>query len=381
MFGASVFWMLKAMRLLGISRLVANLSLTLFLAFPLSSAIASTVNYDNLLQLVGSVFLVSVIRAYTSETIVARQWWAVLVIGALASITKFTFLPIYGVVVVLLVLRHVVWRNGRTLSEVWRSISWPRPRSVLVWASVVVGVIVGGLFAERYLGNVLSYGTPTPDCGELHSYSYCSTYSVWERNERLEAGRQPDPLSPTRALVFFSNVWMREMVSRLSFFGSTTATGREFSLGPVIAQQLIVLGACVVLFLAALIIAKLVSRRGWQPIIVAGLVYTVILFVRNYTEFSRFGEPIATQPRYFYLFIPVLIAAAGLAIGRLIDGFYATGGVVIRAVFALLVLLALTQGGFALSFFAFAGENWINFGSPAAPLFDVLARLSQLVIS
>ncbi|WP_166426846.1 hypothetical protein [Labedella gwakjiensis] len=380
LFASSVIWTRALLLHLGVSRFVSHLAIAVFLALPLTSAVASTVNYDNLAQPLGAAFLLLVVRAYTADRIVAGRWWAVLVVGALACLTKFTFLPIFAVSLVLLVLRRFVWREGRSIGDVWRSIQWPRRRSVIVWASIVAGALVGAVFAERYLGNVILFGSPAPDCGEIHSDAYCSTYSVWERNERLEASHDADPLTVPRAIAFLSNVWIVQMVIRLSFFGATTVTGREFTQGPVIVQQFILIGSYTVLVLAAVVLVALILRRAWQPIIVSGIVYAVFIFVRNFSEYSRFGEPIATQPRYFALFIPILIAIAGVVIGRVIASFYPRGSMVVKAVVALCVLAAFTQGGFAISFFAFAEPDWINFGSPGAVLFDVLARLARLII-
>ena len=185
---ASLWWFRRTLRLCGLGRGASNLSVFLFAALPLTSFVAATINYDNLLLLLAAMFFAATARILTADRVTALPLVGLVALGCLASLAKFTFLPVFlvclvGVCVVTLNRRRRSVALGPPPIATGRG---DRPSRALAIAVIAVAVVAVVLFAERYLVSLIAYNSPQPDCDAVHSEAFCRNYAPWVRNEQLD---------------------------------------------------------------------------------------------------------------------------------------------------------------------------------------------------
>lgn len=145
------------------SGVAANLAVAVLALLPVTSLLAAHINYDNLMLLVFAGLLVSgqsiAMRIKTGGQLPVSLVSIFTATALLGCLVKFTFLPI---AVVFLAVFGVSFIRAKA----WRQVTVKRTAisRVVAVGSLILVAVSAGLFAERYVGNTLVYGTPQPDC-------------------------------------------------------------------------------------------------------------------------------------------------------------------------------------------------------------------------
>ena len=340
-----VFWLL--LREIGSSRAVSSLSVLLYTAIPIVPALASTVNYDNLMILLTAAFLLVSVRIYRAETISLAAIASVIALGCLGSITKYTFLPIFGGAGIVLVIALVIRVRRHKVTIAWKE------RTASFWLWGVLAVIGLGLVVERYVVNLIAYHSLQPDCRVLHSTSFCLQYGVWKRNYDLAATAPHIPVGPGSVIAFFFRHWIPGNLSSLQYVGLF-----QFSSGGgASTAAVLTIGAAISVALIVISSGWLAKKRGLAVIGAGAALYVLSLLAVNLRDYFKTGQPVGVQGRYLLPFAPVVIALTGMAIGHIYDRLYARATIP-KALTVLLVLLCATQGGGPITYFGFATDNW-----------------------
>ena len=80
--------------------------------------------------------------------------------------------------------------------------------------------------------------------------------------------------------------------------------------------------------------------------------YAAALWVKNYSDYTAYGIPVATQGRYFIPFLIPLIAMGGYALSNAIQKQY------IKGIILGVLLLLFTQGAGATTYILYSNNNW-----------------------
>ncbi len=380
MVALSFVWLRRILVLLGLSRAGAHVALALFGVVQIVVFVSATVNYDNLLLLLGSAFLWRATKIFVSRQLVVGDYFALATLACLSAITKYTFLLIVAVAGVLLIAHEfrAVRRDG--FAARWRQrvrLAGGRKRACATIALAAVAVL---LFAERIVRNLVNFGTPSPDCAELHPESFCRTYAVWNRNDTLAAAQMnPPKASLSGAVDYLLDHWLIGLVRSATWVGGETPVGTKQVEGWDTALNLVSVGAAVAFILA--IVGIIALRRNPAVVFITSVVgvYAFLTFAANYSYFRTFGHALAVQARYFILVLPFVsaMAVAGWShiLRRARDPLpwkVASLGVA--------TLLAVQGGAGMLTYALLTDESWFGPNSLTAPVIDVVRGLFEPLV-
>lgn len=301
MLAAFVLFRLFVIRLTG-SALKANVSIGLLAALPATSLLAAHVNYDNLaLLLFASMLLTahSAVRQITNNKQLSLPLLLTIITLALTgSLVKFTFLPLAAVILAG-ILGMLVWHKALpSLPEA----GWQNGLSLV--AIMILTLTATGLFTERYIGNVVSYGTLQPDCAAVQPLETCLQYGPWARNYALEQAAKTDTTFVERSVEgFIANLWMPIMIRGLGGVNNH-GTVAELPANLIFALKLVT-GALILGIVAAII--RFRKNTMLLMGVAAAALYLGALIQRNYSEFMSLHEIVAVQGRYLLpLIVPIV---------------------------------------------------------------------------
>ncbi|WP_353828589.1 hypothetical protein [Agromyces sp. SYSU T0242] len=365
----------RALTMIGVRPVLAHSALALFVLPPVVVFVAATVNYDNLVLLLGSMFIVAAIRAYTAAEPNVRALAALVVVGCAASLAKVSFLPVFAAAVLLILIREIHLGRVEGVRARWSASVLPALRSPWTWIVGSLLVVLVVLFVERMFGNILFYGTPDPDCARVQTEELCRTYGVWRRNEALAAAAPDAAPSLGGVLVYLSGTWLPQSVLTALVVGGETAQGVRTSSGTLLAQSLLPSIVAIATFLGLLMITKVARNAGARIVLVMAAAYIGLLFATNYRLALEYGVALAIQSRYLLLFLPFVIGAAVVALGRALDAMQRSPWAW-KLMFVLLAVAGALQGAGAIGYLIGSDQTWIadTFFTPVvAPLRALVA--------
>lgn len=350
MFVGSLILFRRLLRRLGGSLALSNTVILLFALVPIVPFLAAHINYDNLFILLTVWCLLAVfdwLDDIAAHHMSAMRTAILLSLLLLASLVKYAFLPIAAGIGVIMVWQ--LWQERRNLSLIASSAkaSFVGISSIKLAAMVLLVVVSGSLFVERYGINILRYHALNPDCSQILSLDDCSQYSPWERDytyAQTKPGGEANKLD-------YPWQWLYGMWQR-SFFTISDTYDTKPPL-PVPGGTVIVLGtAGGILFICygRRILRQNIYRQC--ALLVTGL-YILTLFVQTYQGFVRTGIPVAVNGRYLVPFMPLIFLFVGLAFQKLWQRQEW-----IKAFAVVIVVLLFLQGGGVMTFIVESDETW-----------------------
>ncbi|MBI9114767.1 glycosyltransferase family 39 protein [Sanguibacter suaedae] len=346
----------------GASPAVANVAVGIVSATPLIVFLGGFVNYDNALFLVVPFFLRSAARLAMAERLLVSEWLRFIIIAGVGCLTKYTFVPLVPLVALVVLIQQVrVVRRGRT-EELQGYISAPRDR--LWWGRLA---LIGGailsvcLVAERYLMNVVRYGSVVPDCLAVHELDLCQMHPPWARNMELDAAFEDRPGTMNGAFSFLTGHWVPIMLKNMTWYGTVSGDGIVQSRGPAITGVILYLAIPALLGVLVLAGGYLLRSRAIRMVVGTSVLYVIVLFALNYSDFLRMGVAIGIAGRYVLILLPIVIGLACIGAARLLGGESPPpASRATKVVLLGIVLLLCTQGGGATSFFWSVDEAWLK---------------------
>ena len=349
----------KLLRLGGFSSALTNITLFFFVLVPLVPFTAAHINYDNLIMIFTPALFYVALRSIQKSPKQSAWVLATISIGCLGSLTKFTFLPIFVATVVFILF--FLWRqHGKNIfKEIWSQyIHLKKPLLVIL---TLLALVSSGLFIERYGGNLVQYRTHEPKCDRIHSKELCSQYNVWNRNTQWAEKYQQNQTPLWNPVEYTFYRWIPHIFNDLFRAGAYTGGAiqirqplgtLEYTSGTIALR---VMGWIV--FIGALIASVITWRRlknkQLRYLFLGSIgLYAVALWVKNYSDYTTYGIPVATQGRYFIPFLIPLIAMAGYAVSAAIKKEY------IKGIALGIALLLFTQGAGATTYIIYSNNNW-----------------------
>lgn len=350
------------------SNAFTNVAIAILTFVPIVPQLAAHINYDNLLMvLVAWCFLLvtDINRQFTAGRVDIRTLIVLLVLCMVASLVKYPFLPIF--VGIILFVLYAAWRNfGK----------WPKLQSAIganfatLATRTKVGLVVlfllaGGLFFQRFGVNAITYHTPIPSCEKVLPIENCSSYGPWIRDYTLGNTKGDVDTNP----LAYSFSWFKGLWWRLFFaVNGPLQSYTNYPPLPLPATAAVVLAVSMVLLL--IVYAQRIFR-GQPLIIFSGIVvgvYCASLWIENYLMYLETGQPVAINGRYL---VPVLLLMAVLGW----RGFHVALArrPQLKPVFATIVLACFIGGGGVFTYILRSDASWY-FPSHAAVRMNDTAR-------
>lgn len=361
----AVLCMVGAVRAAGVSGTVANLAAVAYAALPVTPFLAAQVNYDSaMLLLVAACGWVSV------RQFAGRATWlgalSAIALGLAAVLTKFHAAPIVLVLLAFVVVG--VARDGWLPGLPNRRAEW-----IGLGAVALVTLVLVALCVERFVGNIIAYGSPSPDCAAVLTELRCSSYAVWQRNREADASFPDLPLSLSAMAQFLFDEWVPRLMVYLQavwYWFAPPAVSTLVSVAVPIAVISVVA-------IAAVVWPTAPRMRALLPIVLSSAVYVVILFWHNFGEWRAFGEPLGVQGRYL---LPAVVPITALAMHGAADSVRrARIGTPLLALTAITMLVIATQGG-ASAFIISAQPGWYQPGGALEHLTDNVRQVVDVFV-
>ena len=325
---ATMFMIWKLCSELGLPRWVRGVTLFLYGNTLMVVFLAGAVNYDNALVLLTVTSFWLLVRAIRSLT------WQRLVLLALpmlaAALVKVQFLPI-AVLIVGALLWQLRYPDQRatlhgSVRGAWRWIRERpvvRPIAALAVAALLAGL--GGLFVERYVGNLVTYGWVQPACDEVLTVDQCNRSALYVRNSTWEdpgIAREVVPWGHARR-------WFEAMRNRSFRIIAHQTTEERTDIAFASRAFFVVAGFAAVRGVRG-------RERALTALLVIALGYLVALLYVNYGSFLRHGEfGVALQGRYAFPVLPLLYGLGLAYLARSLGHWLvAVAAIVLMAVFA-----------------------------------------------
>ncbi|MFZ1483892.1 MAG: hypothetical protein WAS36_02675 [Candidatus Saccharimonadales bacterium] len=291
------------------------LVVAIFALTPVVTVLSAQMNYDNLIIFI-TLACVSVLLSLFAQArtgvVAPRSLFAMISLVCFGSLVKFSFLPLalaFALATVGLVLYVVSKKRGQAFTAFGQSI-----RSANKWVIgtlAALTLLITSLTIGFYGQNVAQYKTPVPDCAQVLSVQACMAYSPWSRNYTLETAYQAGGVETTANTLLYIKGWVLTMTTQL--FGNIAPNG-GFSYAD---KKLLIVFALAMLVTGIVALLSIVTTLKTYPqlglVLGIAVLYLAALFLRNYTEFLRFGIPTAIQGRYFAPVLAILYLA--IAIG------------------------------------------------------------------
>jgi hypothetical protein len=337
------------------SQALVNTALAIFVLIPIVPQLAAHINYDNsLMVLVPMACLLGfrLIESFKEKRVDTKALLLLVLVCLLMSIIKYASLPIVVGVVGFLLAYLIVSFKGRyrKLGKIAWNDFMRINRKVRI-ALIGVVLMAFGLFAQRYVVNIVDYGRPVPDCGNVLTVKQCSAYGPWVRDHSYAKSKSKDfQASP----VTYMRAWLKGMYHRLFFAVNGPHAWymnyRELPVPHGTAAVLGVLGVGAVLALSW----RLLRRNALLAFLMAIVtVYVVVLWLDGFAAYGYTGVAVAINGRYL---LPVLLLFAvlmGFAFSYVLRKIPE-----VKAYLAVLVILLFLHGGGLLTFILRSDATW-----------------------
>ncbi len=371
----------KVLAELGASRAVSHAVLLFFVLTPIVPLLAGQINYDNLMFPMAGMLVLLTVRYYkslqsidfTGLPLLATK---IIIVGALGSLVKFPFAPLFAATVIILAVATLrVWRRRALLHNdlapaaaangaAHRNGRWfqaSRRQRIIVALYTILVVISLGLFLERYAVNAVLYHSPVPECHKVLDIDACQAYSPWARDYQF-AATYPRPNA--QGIVVYPFVWVHRMVYE-SMFTITSTYWEEASPNASVVYYYAADPLPVANFTgwAVLILGIFAAIWNWRRIgqhkpllVILSVVafYTLVLFMQNFAMYLHTGEAVAIHGRYIIPVAPVLYLTLVWSIGWALVRF---GLERYKAWMFIIVFLLFLQGAGVLTWIV-RGEYW-----------------------
>ncbi|MGO1316377.1 MAG: hypothetical protein ACTMIR_05000 [Cellulomonadaceae bacterium] len=344
-------------RALGASRAVATVAIAVVATSPLLVFLAGAVSYDNLQLLMAAGFFVVAVRVWRATSLDLVGWLGIVALGTFGALTKYTLLPVLAVIGVALIVRQA--RYARELPRHLRVyLSRARARRIALALASVLGV---ALFIERYVINLVRYGSPTPACERVHELEICQMFGPWARNVELYDAFTSVPASLNGMVDFGTYHWLPAMLRYTTLIGvvdqdaRSTATLGPHAVGPIV---LAFLGALAVVLILGWGVVRGIA--GARLLLAASAFLTAVLFWQNYTDYRTLGVGVGIAARYLLVVYPVVVVIACIVVSRLASAGGAGAGRKVKLALVLGLVLSATQGGGVLSYLWSVQPDWLR---------------------
>lgn len=346
MAAAGLYLYARLFSTIGIKQSHINVAALLFVMLPIVPFVAAHVSYDNMLFLLTAWFFIVAVKLVNAKRFQWQDYGLLVVVGCIASLVKFTFLPVFAATLVYAAIMVFRRYGKKTWSVFVRSLrTTDKRKNVAIIVSLLVSV---GMFSAVYLQNTIRFGSPQPACQKTMSVDRCIKRSVVKRNIEAEATKN---LRPELSLPQYFNSWYGSIAGYVIAMSAAPNVGAKAPL-PVVYSA-VYFGGLLMLGVLAYAWRSLPKSAGWYLLLTMSAVLIIAVFMNNYSIYQRYHMAFAMQPRYLLNIAPIIIVMAVTAVGFIFRrSRYIKVGIMVAA------LALFTQGGGAVTHILRSDERW-----------------------
>lgn len=350
----------RLLREWAISDRIINIVLLAFVMTPIVPFLAAHVNYDNLMFLLTPIVLLYAGRLIKGNDRLVGNLALFMLVGGVTVLAKQTFLPIMGILVVYIGY-ILVRRNGSklpgNLKQSWAS----TPKNITFYIVATGFLVVGVLAGERYIGNLVQYGTFRPSCEAVQPVEFCEDNGPWYRNNVANVENRPSE-PPYGNPLSFSQYWVTRMMrGYFAAFQHTPtqgATERE-PYGPIVVRPLLPVQINIAITIAFIgIFAVFLKRKQigrnqylrFALVIVLGFI--AVQWAYNYSGYLKMWKAEAIQARYTYPLMILIFTLIAWSLSKLIASRQT------KAVMVVALFIFYVWGGGIAGWLIRADDTW-----------------------
>lgn len=333
---------------LKIGEVYINLGLLMFVLLPMTTLVAATVNYDNMIFLLTPLFLIAGINVLQLKEPKFIRYVIFMVIGLFASLAKPAFLPVFAVGCLIAITSQYRLINHQFIKKLLGQISGKK--IVAIPLLLLVGVLLV-LFAQRYVYSTIRYGSPIPDCAQVLSSDRCMANGVYALESMVIATKNDrSTITPTVYVAgWFNSMFLGYGITA----ANTTNGGSSGARSPEILNDTIFI-------LAGLFVLAMVYQRKSEPsakskdfvlYCAAALVLVTICF--NAVSYYRAHSQLNLNPRYILSVLPIFFVFGIRDLSRSIGN-----RPLIKITIITVLFVIFAQGGGLITHIVKSNEAW-----------------------
>jgi len=362
----------KLFKRIGISHIYINIGMLLFTLLPIVPFVSATINYDNLLFALTALFFVITAGILIEKKLNWQQLSLFIIVGCAASLVKYTFLPVFALSVVYLIVVFLSHRKKQMFSELFSSVKTTgKLKTSLILIALVLSL---GMFSSIYLYNIIAFKAIQPDCEQILGMERCKNYAMVARNDSAEDTKNTRPIEQ---LPGYIADWTAQMANWTNMTGARPTDG-----GVVVAQPLTIVYTTVFIggFMGLGVIIyswrSMKKNPAWYFLVFISCGLTFVVFIQNYLTYVQLHMPYAIQPRYLLTIVPIAIVMSVAAAGHILKGKR-----ILKCAILVITLILFSQGGGVITHIVRSDNTWYWENSTIYSANDIVRNiLKPLVI-
>lgn len=360
---------------LGFNGKLINFSLLFFVLIPAVPIIAGQINYDNPVFALTGLFLLISIKLIQSPKMDISSFALLIFVGTIGSLIKFSFLPLFAFGLLGLLFIYAIKYKRNFFKKL--KFSWVRLDLILKIITAFLLVFSVLLFIERYGFNQYQYGKLNPDCQKVMSIDRCKQYVTWNRNYEwktsmtkkadydpfIHLGKWTSGMVNTK----FNFAFMLDINDKRQVIA---AFKKPLPIPYRTYQVLVVIGLVVILIDSRSFKSK---ERKWA--IFVSVAFVLALIIYNILDYLEYGVVAATNGRYLFPVLPLLIAFAAYSLSMVTMKYKN-----VPMIIGIVTLLMFTQGGGVMSTILQVEKEWLWRNDSVIEVHSELQRLLKPVV-
>jgi len=352
MFAGGLVAFRSAMLRLIKSRVLIHFVLLVLVLLPLSPMLAAHINYDNFEFLLTGLVLLWTLQFLQHTKFDMRLFLLVLGGSLAASLAKYTFLPVFLAILIMIVWR--IWqRDGR---KVWSSAhkSYLQLDRVSMVGLTLLVVVGGLLMIERFGINMVKYHNINPDCAVVLSTERCMSFSPYKFNyNAAKVWNIPAQTHFENPISYTVHDWFPQLYGQ--YFSTGTQLGPDTFAGgrPVsLPYKTLLVGVAIGIICFFIKIRSQVRRQEvWLVALTIGGL-AAALWLEDFAQYKYTGWPVAIQGRYLLPVLPLGMLLLVMSVQKVIKWQKVQIGL------ATLLVLGLLWGGGVITHIVGSQSNW-----------------------
>ena len=360
----------------GAPRAIIHFCLLFFVLIPVVPLLAAQINYDNMMIPLTALSLLLTVqfteRFKPGRPIDIRLLLTLIITCLVTSLVKYSFLPIFVVIVIYIMVRALQCLGG--FGSLWLAFKKGFVR-ISRRSFVALGltfIVIMTLFIQRYGVNLIKYHKPVPDCSQVLTIKQCSNYGPWIRDYTNKQIKDNDNIA-TSAIDYIGD-WFYGMWFRSYFAVDGPATQFQ-TRGPLLIPSISVIIFSVGGVIALIFTVRRIFKAYNAPVlwffISATLIYLAALFIDDYVAYVHTAVPVAINGRYLFPVLPIVLLIFALAYNELLRKRHT-----LKVVLACVIIIATIWGGGALTYILRSNDAWYW---NAQPVYDINHAVQHVV--
>ena len=335
----------------GVPRIFANLTVFVYSMFPLTTLVAATTSYDNLLFPIMAAFLIAGSNIIKMKKFNLKSYIIFICIGLLGCLVKFTFLPVMlAGVIYMSIVEYKRTKNPKNIVATTKK-DFRDTNKPIFYGLLLITTVLTLLFSARYLVPVYKYHSPMPDCAKILSYPRCEKSGVYYMGE---ISKKTKDTRKAYSFYEYGYNWIWQIEGQFSGTANSTIDGRIEVGSRLPIFDLLMFTQFTLGFLALVYMWRSLKKpNNWNFMLFVSAFLVLSIFLFNIASYYSANTDLNVQSRYLLSILPILIMMSIVATSKLI------GKRPVAKILLLLVVISLSfQGGGLTKHILESNQTW-----------------------